>query len=163
MTSHESYLATVFLTPELYNFVVNRENLDAKSPVLDLSKPLSVIRKELYYLCKKANDLITPFSPNDGGFYTQPLRFIPSETMAKYRRYHLDTSATRHFNQFLLLLRNELAYEHVSQTLPPEGSTIKDALIHFTDIAFKDNDDFDWEALKRREYELRKLRNQPIM
>jgi hypothetical protein len=99
----------IYLKADLYAFLVQREKLDLKEPILDLSGR-SVIKHELRSICQKIDDL--HWYEVNKRKYTHHIKFIPDYEMSKMEKVYLDGQATAHFNRFLFHLRNELAEEH---------------------------------------------------
>lgn len=137
----------LYLKPDLCDFLIKRENLDPKEPILDLNGR-SVIKHELRSLCKTVSDLA--YYDVNKNKYSTHIQFIPDKSMQKMGKIFLDGHSTAHFNRFLFHLRNELAHEYAeTATSLMRKLSKKQSYQDFIKKYTLGNGEIDYEHLRR--------------
>jgi hypothetical protein len=117
----------VELREDLYNFVIKKECLDVKNPILDLTgeNVRTTIRQQLCWQLKTRGELgkHTPSS-----VYVKRIGYVVDYRKEMSGRVHIDSEGISRFNRFLMQYKSELGEQFVqlSTTIPFNPELLRD-------------------------------------
>ena len=153
----------LYLENRLYKFVRALENLPPNAP-LDLCGA-TLLRKAVRDRLITKAQLGTLEPPR--ARYPAVLRFVVSPAYERRLQIFLTHAATDDINTLIRQVFTEMAQSHinraVSQSDADAPTTARKAYLDFLTQYNLTEDDFDAESLKKSEYRLRALRNQPTV